>query len=503
VTTVDLFVIGGGINGAAIARDAAGRGLRVALAERGDYGGATSSASSKLIHGGLRYLEQGEFRLVRESLRERRTLLAIAPHLVHPLRFVLPLAAWQKRPGWMFSLGLFLYDRLAGPARIEETGRIRKRDWGDYAELDLGAIRALLHYPDCQVDDSRLVLETLLDARCRGAEIRSRAEVVALHPREHGYSVEIREGGLQRQIEARIVVNAAGPWADGLLGRVTGAAPRKHRLRLVRGSHIVIRRPPESRGEAFTLPAPDGRVVFVLPWLDRYRLIGTTDIVHEGGPDTVSCSEAERDYLLAAVNAYFRRPLGPADIVWSYAGVRPLLDDGSDNPSRMTRDYAFELTRSGQGGLLTVFGGKLTTHRILAERALDELRPLLPRLPSPWTASAPLHGGGLSREGLQELQNENADLLTPEIRRRWCFTYGSVARDLFEAIRRRPQGARCLVRGLPEIELQHAATVEDARTAEDFLCRRTKLFLDVTPEQRRVIERWFSGGGSGFYRRGR
>lgn len=487
----DLFIIGGGINGAAIARDAAGRGLRVGLAERADFGGATSSASSKLIHGGLRYLEHGAFRLVRESLHEREVLLRIAPHLVRRQRFILPVTAGGVRSALVLRLGLFLYDLLAGAARLEPAGHIPSRQWEDFAELDLSRVRGLLHYPDCQTDDSRLVLETLLDAKAHGADIRSRAEVTAIHPLDHGYAVEIMAGGTTREIRTRIAVNAAGPWVDDVLARLEGAPAKKHRLRLVRGSHIVVRQPADAGNAAYTLQNLDGRVVFVLPWLDQYRLIGTTEIVQENMADPPACSGAEEAYLLDAYNAAFRAKLGASDVVWRFAGVRPLLDDGKSKPDAVTRDYTFNLARQGEGGFLSVYGGKLTTHRLLAECALERLRPMLPGIGGSWTATRPVHGGAFSRPRLEALWREGPASLAPEIRRRWCFTYGAVAADLFEAVRRNPALAREIVRGVPEIELAHAAEVEDARNAEDFLYRRTKLFLGLNEAERATIAGFF------------
>lgn len=492
----DLLIIGGGINGATIARDAAGRGLTVVLAERDDFGGATSSASSKLIHGGLRYLEQRAFRLVRESLHERAVMLRIAPHLVRKLRFILPVAAGSGRPAALLRFGLFLYDALAGSARLEPAGRIPPAQWSDYAALDLARFRALLHYPDCQVDDSRLVLETLLDARARGADIRRGAEVVAIHPGAAAYTAEILQNGHRRLLSARIVVNAAGPWADGVLARLDGAPHPARRLRLVRGSHIVVRRGAACGEEAYTLQNPDGRVVFVLPWLEKYHLIGTTDIPQASMAEKPVCSAEEEAYLLDAHNAAFRRKLGPGDIVWRFAGVRPLVDDGAGRPSEVTRDYRFDLIRHGAGAFLSVFGGKLTTSRLLAENALARLRPLLPGLSGNWTATAPLPGGALPRAALETLWREGPDILLPAIRRRWCFTYGAVAAELFDMVRSTPRQAREIVPGIPEIELAHAAGTEEARSGEDFLYRRTKLFLDLSPAERETVDDWFGKGAA-------
>ena len=374
----DIVVVGGGINGAAVARDATGRGFKVLLAEKDDYAGATSSASSKLVHGGIRYLEHREFRLVRESLRERETLLAIAPHLVTPLRFLLPITRSQPRPAWMVHLGLLLYDTLAGRRRLERSGRLSRAEMAAVTELKAVDVRALLHYPDCWTDDARLTLATLLDARKRGADIRNRCEVVAIHPIEHGYAVDLQWRGTRTSVEARAVVNAAGPWADRLLQRVESRAQAPVRLRLIRGSHIVIRARPGSRPEAYTLQHSDGRVVFVIPWLQgRFRIIGTTDVPHGDDPASARCSTEERDYLLAVHNRYFRQPASAEDVVWDWSGVRPLVDDGAANPSQVTRDFRLQLESNGRSALLSIFGGKLTTHRLLGERVLEALAPVL------------------------------------------------------------------------------------------------------------------------------
>ncbi|MSP83021.1 MAG: glycerol-3-phosphate dehydrogenase [Alphaproteobacteria bacterium] len=481
----DLLVIGGGINGAAVARDAAGRGLAVVLAERDDYAAATSSASSKLIHGGLRYLEQGKFRLVRESLKERDVLLRIAPHLVFPLRFLLPITTDQPRPAWLVGIGLWLYDRLAGSQALEATGRLAPAELAALPRLRRESLRAVLHYPDCWVDDSRLVLETLLDARARGADVGNRREVLALTADGDGFAAEIAENGTRRAITARFVVNAAGPWTNQVLDRGPREVPRRG-LRLVRGSHIVVPMPNPPQDYAYTLQNRDKRVVFVLPWLDRFLIVGTTDVAHHGDARLPHCSDAERDYIIAAYNRSFDPPLGAADVVWSYAGVRPLMDDGSANPSKVTRDYDIEVHRQGTGALLTVYGGKLTTHRRLGEKVVDRLARLGCKLGPAWTTTAPLHGGAFDRPRLATMAESPPPGLDPSIWRRWLFTYGSVAPEIARGSR------RVIVPGITEAELVHAATIEDARTADDFLLRRTKLHLTIDAPSRATIARWFS-----------
>ena len=490
----DIAVVGGGINGAAIARDAAGRGLRVFLAERADYANATSSASSKLVHGGIRYLEHGEFRLVRESLHERETLLAIAPHLVTPLRFLLPITSTQPRAAWKVRIGLALYDLLSGRQRLQRTGRLQRHEIDTLTGLRRNDLRAVLHYPDCWTDDARLTLSTLLDARARGAVIRNRCEVTGIQPcPAGGYRVELRSQGFRSGIDARVVVNAAGPWADRLLDRVEGRGGRPPtRLRLVRGSHIVVRTPPGIGSDAWTLQHTDGRVVFVIPWLGgRYRIIGTTDVTHEGDAASARCSTTERDYLLATVNRFFHHPLRPEDVVWDWSGVRPLVDDGEAEPSKITRDYRFALERHGDGALLTVFGGKLTTHRLLAERALDQLAPIVGPLSAPWTRTAPLAGGDVPADQLDAMAAAGPAILPSATRARLVHTYGSTARALFETVLQQPLHAREIAPGIPEVELRHAIDHEDARTADDFLFRRTKTFIDLAGPDMGAIHIWF------------
>ena len=494
--SVDLFVIGGGINGAAVARDAVGRGLTVQLAEMGDYASATSSASSKLIHGGLRYLESYEFGLVRSSLKEREVIMRIAPHLVFPMRFLLPMSRNLPRSPILVSLGLWLYDILSGRKLLAPSGYLSPLEKAALPRLRLGEIRTVLHYPDCWADDARLTLETLLDARDRGANIANYREVTAIRPLDDGYLVEYRDHSGAHATRARFVVNAAGPWAARVLDRAEDAG-RRRGLRFVRGSHIVIAMPDPPQQDAYTLQLDDKRVVFVLPWLERYLIIGTTDAEHTGDPGDVYCSDQERDYLLAAYNQFFEPEIGAGDIVWTYAGVRPLLDDGNANLSEITRDYVLEAEGRGNGGLVTIYGGKLTTHRKLAGDVMDELADLGADLGPAWTGEAPLHGGALTRQELIDLAASENEV-DPDIRKRWVFTYGSEAATLFAAIKADPALASETVPGIPEAELIHAVDVEDVTTAQDFLYRRTKLFLTLDPSHIKTLEAWFEA-----YRRGK
>lgn len=497
VETVDLFIIGGGINGAGIARDAIGRGLSVFLAEQADYGSGTSSASSKLIHGGLRYLEQREFRLVRESLRERDVLLRIAPHLVEPIRFLVPVGRGQRRPAWMVRLGLHLYDWLAASSLMPRSGRIDDAELAGTG-LQTGDLRSVLHYSDCQVDDSRLTLATLLDARVRGAIVRNYCKVVAVTPIAESYRLTcVDEKGVDFIVMARAVVNAAGPWADPVLRLLPGYEAARPRIRLVRGSHIVVRTPEGAPPDAFTLQAKDGRVVFVLPWLENhYRVIGTTDVDHDGDPGEPVCSEAERDYLLAAYNSFFTHGLTAENIVWCWSGVRSLVDDGSSNPSAVSREYRLELVRHGAGAFVNVLGGKLTSHRPLAEEVMQKLRPVFCDLGPDWTASAPLTGGTLSRPALEQLWRKGPAPIPEATRRRWARTYGSETRTLFRMWEEDPQARLEIAPGIFAAELHYGLTMEDVRRPEDFLTRRTKTFLDLSERDCQAVSDWIQARSS-------
>ena len=374
--SVDLLVVGGGINGAAVARDAAGRGLSVMLAEQNDYASATSSASSKLIHGGLRYLESLDFGLVRESLRERDVLLRTAPHLVEPLRFLVPVRDDQRRPAWMVYLGLKLYDVLAGRKSVASSGRLSSEQIAALDRLRKDRLSGVFHYTDCRTDDARLVLALLLDARERGADIANYRTVERITPRADGYRVSLVDSGSRRDVDARFVVNAAGPWVNEV-HKLCDAPPPERELRLVRGSHIVLPMPSPRQMHAYTLQNKDGRVVFTLPWLaDRYLVLGTTDAPHADIAAEVTCSAEERDYLLDVYNRYYEDESGPAtprSVVAEWAGVRALADDGHGDPSKITRSAHLSQVASGSGGMVSIYGGKLTGHRHLAEQVIERL----------------------------------------------------------------------------------------------------------------------------------
>lgn len=490
---VDLLVIGGGINGTGIARDAAGRGLRVLLCEKGDFASGTSSASSKLIHGGLRYLENYEFRLVREALSEREVLLSIAPHIAWPLRFILPHNK-LLRPAWMLRIGLFLYDHLAPRSRLPRSHGLNLRQdiagKGLKPELTRG-----FDYSDCWVEDSRLVVLNAMDASHRGAKVLPRHACIAARQEAGRWRATIEDGkGRRHEVTAGILVNAAGPWVGEVLTGVVGREGEE-RLRLIKGSHIVVPRLFEGP-QAYILQNPDQRIVFAIPYQGDFTLIGTTDVPYEGDPADVAIDAAEVDYLCASVNRYFVRQTTPQDVVWTYSGVRPLYDDSAANPSAVTRDYVFDIAggKDGQAPLLSIFGGKITTYRRLAEHAMDKLKPFLPQaaagMPA-WTGSAPLPGGDLPGGDFPAFLADFAarhPWLPAPLARRYARAYGTRADTLMS-------GARSLVDlgadfggGLFEREVAYLVAYEWARTADDILWRRSKLGLRVPPEGRAELE---------------
>jgi glycerol-3-phosphate dehydrogenase len=487
----DLAIVGGGINGAGIAADAAGRGLKVLLAEMGDLAGATSSASSKLIHGGLRYLEHYEFRLVREALEEREVLLGRAPHIIRPLRFVLPHVPGM-RPRALIHAGLTLYDHLAKRRRIPASSAL------DLARDPAGrALRPeLTHgfaYWDCWVDDARLVVLNARAAADRGATILTRTRVSGLRGANGLWHIALAAGNDTLGVSARALVNAAGPWVDAVAGlaREGGAGAKVPHLKLVKGSHIVVPRIAGAE-DAYLLQSGDGRVVFALPFEGRFTLIGTTDIPFSGDPAGAAISPPEEDYLIALAGRFFAAPLARGDIVWRYSGVRPLSDDGDSNPSAISRDYRLELAMGPAAApFLNVIGGKITTHRRLAEAALAKLAPHLPPMGPAWTATAPLPGGGtggaddsVGFEGYRlDLARRrpqlSAELLGGLVRR-----YGTETdRVLGEAKEARDLGAD-LGGGLTEREVVYLKDHEWAREPDDVLWRRTKAGLHMTAEQR-------------------
>jgi glycerol-3-phosphate dehydrogenase len=482
--TYDLVIGGGGINGAGIAADAAGRGLSVLLLEKGDLGGATSSASSKLIHGGLRYLEHYEFRLVREALQEREVLLANAGHIIWPQRFVLPQVP-GGRSGLLLRAGLFLYDNLGARQRIPGSQSIDlRRDHAGHALR-----RELTHgfaYYDCRVDDARLVVLNARAAGQRGAAIETRMQLVSARVEGGELRIETSRDGSLGEVRARALVNAAGPWVRNMGGDIGAPGPAAQ-VRLVKGSHIVVPRI-TGANDAYLCQSADGRVVFAIPYEERFTLIGTTEIAYDGDPGSAAISGEEVEYLLALARQFFASPPARADIVWSYAGVRPLYDDesGADDSS-VTRDYRFELSDESGAPLLTVLGGKLTTYRRLAEAALGKLAPHFPGMGRPWTARSPLPGGDLGEGGLPGFTKNlcrrhrgfEAAFLGRLARR-----YGTMVDDVLgEAERPGDLGAE-LGGGLTEREVIYLRDHEWAREPDDVLWRRTKCGLHIPAEAR-------------------
>ncbi|MGH6866987.1 MAG: glycerol-3-phosphate dehydrogenase [Methyloceanibacter sp.] len=490
----DLLVIGGGIHGAAVARDAAGRGLKVMLAEKGDYASATSSGSTKLIHGGLRYLEQLDFGLVRESLVERGQLLKTAPHLVAPIRFLLPVYDWQKRGALVVQAGLGLYDILSIGHGLPASGRLSDRESAALPGLRREGLRSVLQYCDCQADDARLTLSVALDARASGADLLNRRAVTAIDALADGYAVELNERGRKRRVDTRFIVNAGGAHI-AKVDAMTTAAPPARALRLVRGSHLVLPMPDPAFADAFTLQDEDDRVVFAIPWLDgRFLMVGTTDVPHYADPGDAHCSADEQAYLLDAYNRYFSTSRGPvtlSDVVFTWSGVRALHDDTEAKPSRLSRKPALSSIANGNGGFVTIYGGKLTTHRILAEKVLDAIAALGAQMGPTWTKDAPLHGGGLSRRALLARAVEGPDSVPQAIRRRWALTYGDQIEYLYARLAADPATAEEIAPGVPTAELAYAVEAEDAMTAEDFLLRRTKLQLLLDEAGCDAVEMWF------------
>lgn len=489
----DLCVVGGGINGVGIAADAAGRGLSVFLAEMGDLAGATSSRSSKLIHGGLRYLEQFEFRLVREALQEREVLLAKAPHIVWPQRFVLPQVP-GARSGLLLRAGLFLYDHLGARQRIPASAALDLNRDPAGRPLRSGLTNGFSYW-DCQVDDARLVVLNARAAADKGAAIETRTRVESMVDEQGRWRIALNGPGGKRQINARALVNAAGPWVQGVADAIERQNGRlREPLRLVKGSHVVV---PRIRGaeDAYLCQGGDGRVVFAIPYEQRFTLIGTTDVPYSGDPAAVSISAEEEGYLLDLMRSFFSSPPGRSDIVWSYAGVRPLFDEGADiGASAATREYRFDLSAGeGRAPLLTVLGGKLTTYRRLAEAALQKLAPHLPPMGAPWTASAPLPGGDLGEAGLDgfiaRLCGERPDF-EPAFLAALARRHGTLAWKVLGDARRQSDLGAALGGGLTEREVSYLKEREWARTPDDVLWRRTKCALHMTvDERRRAAER--------------
>ncbi|MCK0746469.1 glycerol-3-phosphate dehydrogenase [Chromohalobacter nigrandesensis] len=475
---LDLFVIGGGINGTGIANDAAGRGLRVALSEQQDLASATSSASSKLIHGGLRYLEHREFRLVREALHEREVLLHKAPHIVWPLRFILPHQP-HLRPAWMIRTGLFLYDHLSQRASLPASKGLRL-DVDNPLKPD---IKRGFEYSDCWVDDARLVVLNAMQAREHGADIQVGSRCVGAQEEDGLWHITLEDvaTGKRRVRHARALVNAAGPWVEQVV-RENAQRDSRYGVRMIQGSHIVVPRL-NTDERAYILQNQDRRIVFVLPYQQDYSLIGTTDVRYQGDPAQVSASRQEIDYLLDVVNQHFTQTLSHDDIVTTFSGVRPLCDDESADPSAMTRDYTLDLDARG-APLLSVFGGKITTYRKLAEAALEQLKPYFTEMGSPWTAETSLPGGDIdSREAFSMQLVRDYPFLGEARARRFASSYGALCLRFLHGVSREDQLGDAFGAGLTQAEVDYLVREEWAHSPDDILWRRTKLGLRFTPEQ--------------------
>ena len=487
----DLLVIGGGINGAGIARDAAGRGMRVLLVEKDDLASHTSSASTKLVHGGLRYLEHYEFRLVAESLREREVLLRNAPHIIWPLRFVMPHEP-TMRPKWMLRLGLALYDRIGGRMSLPKSKSVDLRIAPHRGVLQ-DRLKTGFEYSDCWVEDSRLVVLTAKDAEERGADVLVRTECTGLERSADCWTATLDTKDGERTVRARALANAAGPFVDRVAKTALGQGTPAH-LRLVKGSHIIVSR--RFPGEhAYIFQQPDGRIVFAIPYERDFTLIGTTDLLYEGDLDAVRISEEETRYLCDAASRYFASAITVDEIASTYAGVRPLYEDSAASNSTVTRDYVFELEAEGGAPILSVYGGKITTYRKLAEHALDRLGKVLALPGKPWTAHAPLPGGDMPDGDFAAFlwrASERYSWVPPEMLLRLARAYGTRMDRVLGTATSLDDLGRDFGGTLFEAELRYLVDQEFARTAEDALWRRSKLGLHLPTQARQAVAEWFA-----------
>lgn len=503
--TYDVLVVGGGINGVGIARDAVGRGLSVLLCEQHDLAQHTSSASTKLIHGGLRYLEYYEFALVRKALQEREVLMKNAPHIMFPLRFVMPHDS-NQRPAWMIRCGLFLYDHLAKREILPASRTVRLAEHAAGQALK-GTYKYGFVYSDGWVDDARLVALNALDAHERGAQIHTRCRLLQarrlLADDFDGWLAKLEfENGEVREVRARSIVNAAGPWAAELAGRCSADGKARHGLRLIKGSHIIVPRL-FTHEHAYIFQNPDKRIIFAIPYQQDFTLIGTTDLEYRGDPGQVAIDEDEISYLCEMANRYFRTSISAADVVHTYSGVRPLLDDNAENASAITRDYLLELDTAQGAPMLNVWGGKITTYRKLAEEALSLLLPALglqEKQKPGWTHSAPLPGGDLQQAGklvtehdfpafLQRFQSEYP-FLPAALAQRLAHNYGSRARRVLQNARSLSDLGTEILPGLYAAEVEYLCQTEWARSAQDIVWRRSKLGLRYQPQQIALLQTW-------------
>ena len=511
---VDLFVIGGGINGCGIARDAAGRGLSVELAEMNDLASATSSASTKLFHGGLRYLEYWEIRLVREALIERETLLRAMPHISWPMRFVLPyhkemlfesdtptskllniVMPWMKgrRPAWLIRFGLFLYDNLGGRKILKGTTSLDLVGTPEGAPLH-DRFQKAFEYSDCWIEDSRLVVLNARDAQARGARINVRTKVISAQQIDGIWHVTLKpKGGQQRLVCARMLVNAGGPWVEDII-RNTVRINSTEGVRLVRGSHIVTRKLYD-HDKCYFFQGTDGRIIFTIPYETDFTLIGTTDADHTDINHKPTCTPEEQTYLLKFASDYLKQDISEDDVVWTYAGVRPLYNDGASSATAATRDYVLKVDQSSGAPLLNIFGGKITTYRRLAETALKKIVPFFDREDEPWTAGVPLSGGDFPVDGVPSL---TAKLLTqyPFLTERWVDrlvkAYGTDAFHVLGDAKRADDLGQNFGANLTAREVSWLVDKEFAHTAEDIVWRRSKLGLRLTAQEIEALDVWLT-----------
>ena len=500
---VDLFVIGGGINGCGIARDAAGRGLRVELAEMNDLASGTSSASTKLFHGGLRYLEYWEFRLVREALIERETLLRAMPHISWPMRFVLPyhpdmrfegdtptskllgvLMPWAKgrRPAWLIRLGLFLYDHLGGRKILPATTSLRLTDRIEGAPLQ-SRFQTAYEYSDCWIEDSRLVVLNARDAQSKGARIHIGCKVIQANVVDGLWHIEMQnqQSGEQRWVKARMIVNAGGPWVENIM-RQTAHINAPEGVRLVRGSHIVTRKLYD-HDKCYFCQGQDGRIIFMIPYETDFTLIGTTDADHSDPNEQPLCTPQEEAYLLNFASTYLKTPVTSKDVVWRYSGLRPLYDDGASSATAATRDYVLKVDQSAGAPILNVFGGKITTYRKLAESALEKIAPFFPKMGQPWTAGAAMPGGDFPVDGVAALTDrlqQSYPFLGAPWAKRLIKAYGTEAFLVLKDAKSITDLGQNFGADLTEAEVTWLCNHEFARTAEDIIWRRSKLGLKLT-----------------------
>ncbi len=488
----DVLIVGGGVNGAGIARDAAGRGLSVTLVEQGDLASATSSASTKLFHGGLRYLEQYDFLLVRKALKERQILLRMMPHIAHPMRFVLPHVKGM-RPAWMLRVGLFIYDHLDLGQTLPKTRMLRLRSDVAGQALKPHLTRAF-EYSDGWVDDARLVVLNARDAADRGARILTRTRLE--HARRDGAEwladLHQTDTGNRVRIRARALINAGGPWVNRVIDTLEGVVPPDP-VRLVRGSHIVVKKLFD-HDRAYFFQLPDGRIIFAIPYQGEFTLIGTTDVDHQGDPSVAVCSKEEAEYLCRAASDYFARPVVPADIIWTYAGVRPLDDTLEGSASKASRDYHIKVSdKDGTAPLISIYGGKITTYRKLAEQAVAELAPYVELSGLPWTDHAPLPGGDFAaadRAAVIAALSADHPYLDATTCARLIAAYGTLAGKMLGEATSMADLGRDFGAGLTACEVNWLRRREWAVTAQDILWRRSKLGLRVIPEQAAELDIW-------------